>query len=111
MRVRVWIGGSEGPSHDFELLNAPRIGDRISISCAGRLEEGIVATVVWNLQAIDGGGSELSIEGEPAGSVTLVHVICSPSAEVLKVDFEHAEIGEAKAAGGAVKLSRPVTAA
>ena len=47
MRVRVWIAGTDGPCRDFELAAVPRVGDCISISAAGRLEEGIVASVTW----------------------------------------------------------------
>ena len=89
MRVRVWISGSEGPSHDFELLSAPRQGERISIASGGHIEEGVVIAVSWQLQAIDGAGGDLGLQGETMGSVTLVHVICSPSAEVVRMT--HAE--------------------
>jgi hypothetical protein len=98
MRVRVWIDGDEGPSHDFELLAAPRIGDRISIAIEGQVEEGIVATVSWHLQGMERAGGSLALEEEPVGSVTMVHVVCRPSAEVIKVDFEGAEVDPAEAA-------------
>ena len=93
MRVRVWIGGSEGPSHDFELLSTPRLGERISIASGGELQEGIVTTVAWQLQAIEPQAGELSLQGETAGSVTMVHVICSPGAEVLRMAHAEAESG------------------
>jgi hypothetical protein len=76
MRVRVWIDGPDGPSRDFELISAPRVGDRISISHAGELQEGVVAIVDWHLQAVDAAGSDMLLEGEPPGSVSLVQVIC-----------------------------------
>jgi hypothetical protein len=91
MRVRIWVSGDEGPSHDFELLAAPRVGDRISISIDGRVEEGIVATVSWRLQAIERSAGSLGLEGEPVGSVTLVHVVCNPTAEVVQLNYERAE--------------------
>jgi hypothetical protein len=78
MRVRVWIAGAEGPSRDFELVDAPRVGDGISISVAGRLEEGIVTSVAWQLVGIEPSGNDLALGVEPVGSVTLVHVICRP---------------------------------
>jgi hypothetical protein len=59
------------------LVEAPRVGERISISVAGRLEEGIVTSVTWNLVAIERSGDFL-LE-DPVGSVTLVHVVCGPS--------------------------------
>ena len=98
MRVRVWIDGDEGPSHDFELASAPRVGDRISIAIQGHVEEGVVATVSWHLQGIERAGGSLALEGEPVGSVTMVHVVCSPAAEVAKVDFEGAEVNPTEAA-------------
>jgi hypothetical protein len=92
MRVRVWIAGAEGPSRDFELVEAPRIGERISISVAGRIEEGIVTSVTWHLVAIEGSGD--FVLGEPVGSVTLVHVVCGQtSAEESGVAHgQHAEL-------------------
>ena len=78
MKVRVWIRGVEGPSHDFELLEAPRIGERVSISLAGHNEEGLVRNVTWQLQGIERPQDDLAIEGEPVGSVTIVHVLCAP---------------------------------
>jgi hypothetical protein len=89
----VWIDGDDGPSHDFELVNAPRVGDRISIAVEGRVEEGIVATVSWHLQGIERAMGVLALEGEPIGSVTMVHIVCTPTAEVIQVDFEGAEMG------------------
>jgi hypothetical protein len=77
MRVRVWIAGAEGPSRDFELVEAPRVGERISVSVAGRIEEGVVTSVTWNLVAIERSGD--FVLDDPVGSVALVHVICGPS--------------------------------
>ena len=79
MRVRVWIAGAEGPSRDFELAEAPRVGECISISLAGRLEEGIVTSVTWQLVGIEGSPGALMLGVDPVGSVTLVHVICRPT--------------------------------
>jgi hypothetical protein len=77
VRVRVWISGADGPSHDFELVEAPRLGDHISINIAGETEEGFVARVSWHLQAIER-TDDLSLDSEPVGAVTMVHVICGP---------------------------------
>ena len=79
MRIRVWISGAEGPSRDFELAEAPRVGECISISLAGRLEEGIVTSVTWQLVGIEGSPGALMLGVDPVGSVTLVHVICRPT--------------------------------
>ena len=92
MRVRVWIHGANGPSHDFELVDAPRAGDRIAISVAGEVEEGTVASVSWQLQGIERTGDDLAIEGEPVGTVTMVHVICTAAADVLRMSADHAEV-------------------
>jgi hypothetical protein len=92
MRVRVWIQGPDGPSHDFELLSAPRIGERISIALAGETEEGLVAAVTWQLQGIERLGADLSLDSEPAGSVSLVHVICRPLGEAARQAQAHAEL-------------------
>lgn len=83
MRVRVWISGADGPSWDFELLTAPRPGERITLTHAGKVEEGVVVTVDWHLQAIEASGVEIVLDGQPAGTVTLVQVICRPTAEVM----------------------------
>ncbi len=91
MRVRVWIAGSEGPSHDFELLSPPRVGERIAIAVGGEIQEGIATTVAWQLQAIEPVGGDIQLQGDAAGSVTLVHVICSPRAEVVRMAFAEAE--------------------
>ena len=88
MRVRVWISGADGPSHDFELVDTPRTGERISISVGGRIEEGIVTSVTWHLQAIQRSDGDLALEGEPVGTVAIVHVVCSPTAEVVKLSYE-----------------------
>ncbi len=79
MRVRVWIRGAEGPSHDFELLDAPRIGERISISLTDHTEEGFVRGVTWQLQGIERAQDGLALDVEPAGSVAIVHVVCGPA--------------------------------
>lgn len=92
MRVRVWILGPDGPSHDFELLTAPRVGDRISIAISGQSEDGVVATVTWQLQGIEREDMALSIEGEPTGSVSLVHVICRPLGELARQAQAYAEM-------------------
>ena len=90
MRVRVWISGDDGPSHDFELLEAPRIGERVNITIDGQAEEGVVASVSWHLQGVERAAGELALEGEPVGSVTLVHVVCNRTAEVIHANFERA---------------------
>ena len=79
MRVRVWIGGAEGPSRDFELANAPQVGECISIAVGGRLEEGIVTSVTWQLVGVERSSADMALGIEPVGSVTLVHVICHSS--------------------------------
>jgi hypothetical protein len=103
MRVRVWIAGAEGPSWDFELLTPPRPGERITLSHGGRVEEGVVVTVDWHFQAMETSGNGLGLDGEPAGSVSLVQVICRPSAEVISGAFEAVELdapaGEPREAG------------
>lgn len=76
MRVRVWIAGEDGPSRDFELATAPRVGDGISISLGDHFEEGVVTSVLWQLVGIDRAANELVLGVEPVGSVTMVHVIC-----------------------------------
>jgi len=92
MKVRVWISGPEGPSHDFELLDPPRVGERVTIAVAGESIEGVVASVAWQLQGIERTEGDLSLEGEPAGSVTLVHVICDPRSEAFKMAAAGAEV-------------------
>ena len=92
MRVRVWVAGDDGPSHDFELIAPPRVGDRLSIAIEGHVEEGIVASVSWHLQGVERVAGSLDIEGEPVGSVTIVHVVCSPTAEIIRMNFEGAEV-------------------
>jgi hypothetical protein len=92
MRVRVWIQGSDGPSHDFELLSAPRVGDTINIAVAGDTEDGVVTNVTWQLQAIARTGSDLSLEAEPAGSVSIIHVICRPRGESARQAQAYAEM-------------------
>jgi len=93
MRVRVWIAGAEGPSHDFELLSAPRVSERISIAIGGQTEEGIVTSVSWHLQGMERSEGDLALDGEPTGSVSMVHVICSPTAEVVRLHHAAAEVG------------------
>jgi hypothetical protein len=83
MRVRIWISGDEGPSHAFELLGPPRIGERISIAIGGHTQEGMVMSVSWRLQGVARSEGDLSLEGEPAGSVTVVHVVCGSTAEIV----------------------------
>lgn len=78
MRVRVWINGADGPSHDFELVSAPRIGERIMVVVGGEAEEGVVADVTWHLQAIEPAATDLALVAEPLGAVTMVHVVCRP---------------------------------
>ncbi|HEY9218527.1 MAG TPA: hypothetical protein VIO94_10795 [Phenylobacterium sp.] len=91
MRVRIWIDGPDGPSRDFELLGAPRVGERICIAHAGELEEGIVASVDWHLQAMENSSPELMLEGDPPGSVSLVQVVCRPSEKPVAGAFTAAE--------------------
>ena len=98
MRVRVWIDGDEGPSHDFELVEAPRIGDSISIAIEGRVESGVVTAVSWHLQGVARPGASLALEGEPVGSVTMVHVVCRPATDVINADLEGAEVDPTEAA-------------
>jgi len=83
MRVRIWISGDDGPSHDFELLHPPRIGERVGIAIGGHTQEGIVMSVSWRLQGVARSEGDLSLEGEPAGSVTVVHVVCGSTAEIV----------------------------
>jgi len=101
MRVRIWIQGADGPSRDFELLTAPQIGDRIAISLAGATEEGVVAAVTWQLQAMDATGADLGLDAEPVGSVSMVHVICRPRAEVVQINAAVADVDAAEAGGAA----------
>jgi hypothetical protein len=76
MKVRVWISGADGPSWDFELVDAPRVGEHISISVSGKIEEGVVRSVSWQLLGIEGSGRALALAGDPMGSVSMIHVIC-----------------------------------
>ena len=98
MRIRIWIKGGDGPSYDFELLTAPRLGERVSVASGRTLEEGIVESITWQLQAIEAHPGEVPVEGEPAGSVTLVNVVCRPAGEVVRVAFDEAELDEADSA-------------
>ncbi len=99
MRVRVWISGADGPSHDFELVEAPRVGERIVISVGADTEEGVVSAVSWQLQAIEPPGASLSLVAEPAGSVTMVHVICRAASPERRHSSEGAavDLGESQA--------------
>jgi hypothetical protein len=104
MKVRVWISGEDGLSHDFELLEAPRVGEQVSITFPDRTEDGVVTSVAWHLQGIERATSDLSIDGEPLGSVAVVHVVCSPKTDILKVGAESALADLSRAAvplGGA----------
>jgi hypothetical protein len=92
MKVRVWISGEDGPSHDFELLSAPRVGEQVSIALPDRTEDGTVRSVSWHLQGIERISGALSIEGEPLGSVTIVHVVCGPRPDGLLATYEQAEV-------------------
>lgn len=92
MRVRVWISGAEGPSHDFELVEAPRIGERVVVGVGAETEEGIVSAVTWQLQAIDVPGGDMPLAVEPLGAVTMVHVICRPATPVGKLAAESAAV-------------------
>jgi hypothetical protein len=83
MRVRIWINGEDGPSHDFELLDPPRVGERVSIGIGGHTEEGIVMSVTWRLQGVARTEGDLSLDGEPVGSVTVAHVVCGSTAEII----------------------------
>ncbi len=83
MRVRVWIEGPDGPSRDFELVSPPRVGERICIATGHGLEEGVVESITWQLQAVQATTPEVLLEGEPPGSVSLVQVVCRRPAEVL----------------------------
>jgi hypothetical protein len=108
MRVRVWISGAEGPSRDFELVEAPRVGDAVSISVAGRFEEGIVSSVVWQLVGIEASRDDLVTGVEPVGSVTMVHVICRPR-EVGDAGIDHDSARELGAEARSPRLPAPET--
>ena len=90
MKVRVWISGEDGLSHDFELLDAPRVGEQVSITFPDRTEDGVVTSVAWHLQGIERATSDLSTDGEPLGSVAMVHVVCSPKSDGLKAGTDSA---------------------
>lgn len=92
MRVRVWISGAEGSSHDFELVDAPRIGDRVVVGVGSETEEGIVDAVTWHLQAIDPPAGDLPLAVEPLGTVTMVQVICRPARPAAKLAAEGAAV-------------------
>jgi hypothetical protein len=83
MRVRVWIEGADGPSRDFELVSPPRVGERICIATGHGLEEGVVESITWQLQAVEATTPQVLLEGEPPGSVSLVQVVCRRPTEVL----------------------------
>jgi hypothetical protein len=80
MRVRIWVSGADGPSHDFELVQPPRVGEHISIAVGGSIEEGLVEDVSWQLLGIERAAVDLPLDAEPVGSVSMVHVICKPRA-------------------------------
>jgi hypothetical protein len=92
LRVRVWISGAEGPSHDFELVEAPRVGERVVVGVGAETEEGIVTAVTWQLQAIDLPTGDLPLAVEPLGAVTMVHVICRPVGTPEQIAAASAEI-------------------
>lgn len=98
MRVRVWIRGAEGPAHDFELVDPPRRGERISIALGGEVEEGIVSDVIWRLIGVEHPTSALALEGEPVGAVAMVHVICRPDSPTLVAVSEEVSSGVANVA-------------
>lgn len=98
MRVRVWISGEDGPAHDFELPAPPGLGERISIALGRDNEEGTVISVSWHLQGVERVDDDLSMEGEPVGSVTIVHVVCSGSADVRRLAAAAAEVEPDRAA-------------
>jgi hypothetical protein len=100
MRVRVWINGADGPSRDFELISAPRVGERISIAHGGQTEEGVVDIVTWQLQAMEPNAADMGLDGEPTGSVGLVHVVCRPLAQVITGAFTGAEVDISSEAAG-----------
>ncbi|MBJ7409379.1 MAG: hypothetical protein JHD15_03310 [Phenylobacterium sp.] len=83
MRVRVWIEGPDGPSRDFELVSPPRVGERICIATTHGLVEGVVESITWQLQAVEATTTELLLEGDPPGSVSLLQVVCRRPAEAL----------------------------
>jgi hypothetical protein len=93
MRVRVWIRGAEGPVHDFELIDPPRCGERVSIALGGQTEEGIVSDVSWHLIGIERAVPELTLNGDPVGTVAMVHVVCRPQAPALVAALEEAALG------------------
>ena len=83
MRVRVWIEGPDGPAPAFELVSPPRVGEPICNAPTHGLEEGVVETITWQLQAVEPTTTELLLEGEPPGSVSLVQVVCRRPTEAL----------------------------
>jgi hypothetical protein len=70
------------------------VGERISITHGSHSEDGVVETVTWNLQAIEA-ASGLSLEADPVGTVSIVHVICRPIAEVIRGTFSTVEVNQA----------------
>lgn len=96
MRVRVWISGADGASHDFELVAAPRIGERVVVGVGTEHQEGIVTAVTWQLQAIDLPAGDMPLAADPLGAVTLVHVICRPETFDLKSAAEGAAVDRAE---------------
>ena len=108
MRVRVWISGEDGPAHDFELPAPPGLGERIAIAVGRETEEGTVISVSWHLQGVERLDGDISMEGEPIGSVTIVHVICSGSADIRRLAVAAADrfrseiLARVETAGGKV---------
>lgn len=97
MRVRVWIEGPDGASRDFELVETPRIGEKVSIAHGGRTEEGVVEAVTWQLLAMDAATPEAALEGEPVGSVSVVHVFCRPQRASGHADIRSAAVDPTEA--------------
>ena len=97
MRVRVWINGAEGQSYDFELVEAPRIGERIAIAVGAETLDGVVSDVSWHLQGIEKMEGDLALEGEPVGSVTAVHIVCDTPSDAFKRARTAAEVDAAQA--------------
>ena len=66
----------------------------MSISVGDKVEDGVVADVTWQLQAF--ASSSGSLEAEPPGSVTVVHVICYPRTEKLRADSAEVALGQSE---------------
>jgi hypothetical protein len=74
------------------MLSAPRLGERVTVTISGDVADGIVTAVTWQLQGIERQGPDLSIEGEPLGSVSLVHVMCRPLGEAARQAQEYDDL-------------------